>query len=159
MSDLLVLAYPPASLRADFARAVAGLGLTLGPMPFLAGLPEKLVLGALTALFIWFLARTLAKRRARYVLEEDALSAGGRRLAWTALRGMRLRAWPSSRREREGWTELELHFAGARLHLDSRLDGFLPLCRRAAAEAGRLRLDTRSRAALAKLGIGISPRG
>jgi hypothetical protein len=80
-----------------------------------------------------------------------------RTIAWAELDRMRL-AYYSTRRDRKsGWMQLELGGSGARLSLDSRIEGFGEVVRRAAEAAAdrHLQLSEPTAANLESLGIRV----
>lgn len=144
--------YPPASLVPDGLRALAGLAFTGAP---LALLPVSSWFGALLAagvvLFGSFGALTAMRVRTRVRMDEDGIETapGGGRIRWAHLKGVKLRYF-AIRREREpehgagrrrGWMQLVLAGNGGKVRIDSRLDGFDEVLRRASAAASDLSLD------------------
>jgi hypothetical protein len=131
--------YPASAMVGDYLRAAAGLApagallvtVAVGPVP-------AAVLGAFAAVFAIFGLRTLLRHGTSIEMTDTELRAHGlwpRTLCWTELDRMKL-AYYSTRRDRKsGWMQLELGAGGQRVGLDSRLDGFDRIVRRAAAAA------------------------
>lgn len=153
------LTYPRAGLIADGARAAIGLLLTAPPLFFIEMLwPIALVFATVALIFAWFGARTLCRALSRYSLDDEALTAQGcqrARVAWQELSALKLRHFRPRRKPNEGWIEMRLAAGGQRLMIESRLDGFDAIARRAvaAARARALPLDRRSEDALISLGL------
>ena len=83
-------------------------------------------------------------------------------IAWDRLDRMKLAFYSTRRDRKSGWMQLQLGAGGARLSLDSRLDGFDRLVRHAAiaADARGLELSQATVANLQALGIRVpEPRG
>ena len=145
--------YPVASLVPDGLRALAGLAFTGVP---LATLPLVswfgMVLGAGVVLFGVFGAMTVLRARTEVRVDDDGIeTTPGRRsrIRWSRLRSVKLRYF-AVRRERErtrgqgarrGWMQLVLKGEDGVVRLDSRLDGFDDVLRRAASAAAGRDLD------------------
>jgi hypothetical protein len=137
--------YPNAAMIGDYLRALAGLvptGVLLVIFP-LGGIAIA-VLGSLAAIFGIFGARTALRHGTRFEVDDAELRAIGicrRAIVWAELDRMKL-AYYSTRRDRKaGWMQLELGAPGTRVSVDSRIDGFDHLVRRAAFVAGTRGLD------------------
>lgn len=144
-----------ARLRGDYLRGGAGALIALGPLIFTEPAPvPTLIFGSLAVAFLWFLGRTL--RRHRLVLEshEQGLCWQGGRIPWAELSALRLRRYGGGKDPGSGWLEMTLRAGPTRLALDSDLEGFLPLLRRAARAASDrgLTLDRKTQLWLAALG-------
>ena len=151
--DRVTYRYPLASLVPDGLRAVVGLAFTGVP---LASLPVAswfgMVLAAGVLLFGVFGATTVLRARTEVQVDDDGIETRpGRRgrIRWSRLRSVKLRYF-AVRRERErtrgqgarrGWMQLVLKGEDGVVRLDSRLDGFDDVLRRAASVAADLRLD------------------
>lgn len=153
------LRYPPTVLLGDYARAAAGLALTALPLalvpvsPWIAG---PLALCAL--LFAVFALRTAQRQMTRVTMDEEALRAEGPLGAvvrWDALSDLRLRYYATKRGRDDGWMQATLSGGGARIRIDSNLDGFDAVIERAvaAARANGLRLNRVTADNLLALGI------
>ena len=155
---MTILRYPPAALAGDYARAAAGLAMTLPPLLLLdlaawAGVP----LGLAALLFAAYAARTAQRHATRVVMDEDGVRAEGPfggAVRWDALSGLRLRYYATRRDRTDGWLVLAL-IGGGRVRVDSTLDGFDALAERAAEAARRngLALDRTTQENLLALGM------
>ena len=102
---------------------------------------------ALIALFAAFGARTWLRAQAEYRLTEAGLlrtnAAFSRKVAtgvaWADLSGLTLRFFPLRRDRSDGWMQLTVRAAGARLSIDSTLENFDAIAE--AALAAGLRND------------------
>ena len=107
--------------------------------------------------------RTAGRQLSRFESGEEALArtgpslAGRRTIAWSELSDLRLRFYSTRRDRARGWMQLKLRSPGGRLSVDSTLDGFDAIARRAAAAAvrNRLALGSATLANLAALGIAV----
>ncbi|HEY3910733.1 MAG TPA: hypothetical protein VGM07_12690 [Stellaceae bacterium] len=152
-------AYPGAAMVGDYLRAAAGLLptaaiLVLAPL----GAVGAAILGGLAALFLVFGLRTALRHRTSIEMTETGLSAASPlrvTILWTELDRIKLAYYSTRRDRRDGWMQLELRAGASVLRLDSRIDGFAELARRAAMAAGarRLALSPATAANLEALGI------
>jgi hypothetical protein len=171
--------YPIGALSSDYLRVAVGLALTLGPLLLLElAAPIAWLLAALAVLFVWFGLRTGVRQLSVVELSPQSIAIRGpvgHRLAWDELAGMKLayyapRGWGSARRreryhergqrdegQRErGWLQLTLQGPSGRpLRVESTLQGFEQVLRRAMATATRnqLHLDPTTTANLSALGL------
>lgn len=119
--------------------------ITLGPM--LLAQPGTLmmaVLGALAALFAAHGARTWVKSATRIAVDDEGIIVRGPRnatLRWGGLRHLSLTYYSTRRDGSKGWMQMKLEGEGTTLRIDSTLDGFVPVARRAAAEAAKRGVD------------------
>lgn len=134
--------YPSAALRADYARAAAGLVLCGGPLALVAAHPLALwVLGSGAGLFLLFGLRTLARQGMVYELSPDALlrkrlstfGLADANVCWTELTTVKLRYYSTRRGRRQGWMQLQLRAGRQSIKIESSLEGF----DRIAAQAAR----------------------
>jgi len=154
--------YPTRMLLEDYARGAAGLlflAIALVPMHWAL----HLVFGLVALLLLGFGARTVLRGRSRIVLGEDAIAVVGpfgKRLPWAALSGLKLRYFSTRRDRKRGWMELTLSGPDARLTIESQIDGFETIVRRAAAaaKARGLSVDASTEGNLAALDVPV-PRG
>ena len=145
---MTVQRYPRVTLRNDYVRAAVGVAVCVP----LAAVSRGSSFGfwlfvGLTLLFAVFGARTWLRGRAEYRLTEAGLlrtnaalkgqAATG--IAWSELTGLTLRFFPLRRDRSEGWMQLTVRRAGARLSLDSTLEDFDAIAE--AALAAGLRND------------------
>jgi hypothetical protein len=155
--------YPTAALVGDYARAGAGLALTVPPLVLLELNPAvATIFAALAVLFAVFAGRTLLRQRAVIEMDETVIHSSGPlavRLEWAALDEFKLAYYATRRDGSAGWMQLALRAGRQRLRLDSRIDGFAALATRAAEAARRRRLvlNTATANNLASLGIAAAP--
>ncbi len=161
---MTVLRYPRASIRNDFARGGAGLALSLGP---LAAVPPTsaagLVLTGLAILFAIFGARTWARQRMIVTLDTDSLFISGfapKKFAWGALSGLEMRYYATGKTRDQGWMQVTLRSEGVVVRLDSTLEGFPAIIRRAAAAAAAngVALSPTTQENLRGFGVPAEPR-
>lgn len=155
--------YPPRTLWIDYCRALLGLGLTLGPLLAVPVAPAlALLLAGLAALFTWFGARTLLRQLSRIELTPAMIAQHGplaRRLPWPELRAIRLQYYARGRERPEGWLQLTLRAQdGARIQVDSTIDGFAEIAHQAQAAASRNRLEIDQVTAANLAEIKLQPR-
>ena len=151
--------YPARAVVMDYLCAAAGLLFTLCPLAGAAPTgPAAWVLGALAALFAVYGARTVLRHRTSLAADEEGLTVDGivrRRLPWDCLTRCTL-AYYSTRRNRErGWMQLTLKTRRGTLRIDSQIEGFEMIVRRAAYAAAvrGIALDRTTRENLRALGI------
>jgi hypothetical protein len=131
--------YPASAMLGDYLRAAAGLvpaGVLFATVP--VGTAAAAVIGSFAAIFALFGVRTVLRHGTRLEMSEDGLAAYGPRrqtIAWADLDRMKLGYYSTRRDRRSGWMQLELRSGGATLRLDSRIEGFDQVVRRAAAAA------------------------
>ena len=151
--------YTAEALRGDYLRSGAGFLLTGGLAAVAGGqLVATSILGAAALVFVAFGLRTWGRQRTTVALADDGISTSGRRcvkLAWRDLDAFKLRYYATRRDRTGGWMQLTLGAGRRRLTLESSLDGFLEVTRRAAAaaHANALTLDSATRNNLLALGI------
>ena len=157
--------YPTSAMLGDYLRAAAGLvpaGAVIVAAP--VGTAAAAVLGSFAAVFALFGVRTMLRHGSRLEMSETELREDGIRsctIVWAELDRMKL-AYYSTRRDRKsGWMQLDLGAGSARVRLDSRIEGFDRLVRRAAEAAGDrgLALNDATLANLEALGIRLPPSG
>jgi hypothetical protein len=154
--------YPARSLLEDYARGAAGLvflGIALVPMHWAL----HLVFGLVAALLLSFGVRTFLRGRSRIVLDEGGIAVVGpigKHVAWTSLDGLKLRYFSTRRDRKRGWMELTVRGAGAKLAVESQIDGFEEIVRAAAkaAVARGLTVDPSTEGNLAAMDVTV-PRG
>lgn len=152
--------YPATTLISDYLRVGAGLAVTVGPLLALdLAPPLAVLLAALALLFAWFGVRTGVRQLSGIELSHSEIAVSGpvrRRLPWQQLRRLQLAYYAPRRARQDGWLQLTLRGpARAPIRVDSTLDGFEEVLRRAtsAAAANHLALDPTTEANLAALGI------
>lgn len=151
--------YPPRSLYADYARAGAGLLLTVGPLVSVPLSPWVAVpLGACALLFLAFALKALLRQLSSIELTDEAVVLHGpvsRTIGWNELTAFALSYYATRRERGSGWMQLSLKGRGHRIAAESTLDGFDQLVRRAneAARRNGVPLSDRTIANLEALGI------
>ncbi len=154
--------YPRSAAIADSSRA--GLGIAIVAVPLLFAKPAPLTVGLLTVLLLAFLglaASTLHRHLGRVVVDANGLTVNGRRLAWSEVKKVRL-AYFSTRRDGDhGWFQLTVVGRDRRLCVDSALDGFAAVAKRAALAAATngVALDAATRANFDALAIPLPRLG
>jgi hypothetical protein len=131
--------YSASAMAGDYLRSAAGLVPSGALLVFgSVGTAAAVVLGGFAVLFGVFGARTLLRHATRIEMTAQGVRAIGPRpqtILWSDLDRLRL-AYYSTRRDRKsGWMQLELGAGHTRLRLDSRIEGFEELVRRAALAA------------------------
>jgi hypothetical protein len=157
--------YPASAMAGDYFRAAAGFvpsGVLLATVPVSS--VAAVILGSFAAIFAVFGIRTLARHGTRIETTQTELRAIGprrRAILWTELDRMRL-AYYSTRKDRHaGWMQLELGSGRMRVRLDSRIEGFDHVVRRAviAASARGLPLNEATVANLEAMGVKVPESG
>lgn len=156
------LRYRFATLRADYLRAGAGLALSLGPAAMVpAGSAALYVLLPTALLFLAFGLRTWRRQMSRVSLDEAGISLFSPRrvsLAWKDIRALKLGYYAVRADRTGGWMQLTLKGADKTIRIDSSLDEFEPLVRRAASAAQHngVTLSEATRTNLAALNIVVA---
>ena len=151
--------YPPRAVLLDYLYSGLGLLFTLGPLGLAAsGGPAAWVLGALAALFAVYGVRTLLRHRTWLGVNEDGITAHGllrRHLPWERLTRCTLGYYSTRRKRDRGWMQLTLKAGRRTLRIDSQIEGFNTIVRRAAhaATARGIALDHTTRENLRALEI------
>jgi len=153
--------YPRPSLVVDYVRAGLGALVTAGPVVLVSMPPVVLaILSSLATLFFAYGIVTVLRHRTKIDVSDDwiAVSPRGRKYFWKHLKSVRLKYYSTRRDHRGGWMQLVLTFNNKRLGIDSRLQGFDDIVRRATAAARRvdLALDATSLSNLAALGVSLN---
>jgi hypothetical protein len=156
--------YPTSAMAGDYLRAAAGLVPTGAILATVSvGDVAAVVLGGFATIFGAFAVRTALRHGTSLEVDDVELRATGLRQAtipWDRLDRMKLAFYSTRRDRKSGWMQLELGAGGARLSLDSRLDGFDRLVRYAATAAAErgLELSEATAANLQALGVRVPPR-
>jgi len=156
--------YPASAMIGDYLRAAAGLvpvGILFATLP--VGTVAAAVLGSFAAIFGAFGLRTALRHGTSVEMTETELRARGlwrSTIHWDELDQMRLAYYSTRRDRRSGWMQLDLGAGGARVRLDSRIEGFDRVVRHAAeiAAARGLALNEATMSNLEALGIAL-PEG
>jgi hypothetical protein len=148
---VIVYRYPFRVIRRDLFYGAAGLvlcggSLTLDLAPAVAAvlIPGAILCGI-------YGLRALLRLRTRVAVTDDTVVASGAMsglfrtvsLRWDSLTGVSLGSYSAWREGEDGWMELRLKGQGGTIRLESTLEGFRDIVRRAAlaAAAGGLVLD------------------
>src|SRR5258706_8130233 len=142
-----VYRYPTGRILSDYFLGVSG-ALMSGALVALAPTSPFVVIlfGGLTGLFLLFTIRTAIRQRLRIAADADGIRVSGgwvRSLRWDEVESVKLRYFSTRRSRKGGWMTLTLRGRSQRVSVDSHLDGFEPLARRAneVAHARELVLD------------------
>jgi hypothetical protein len=157
--------YPTSAMVGDYLRAAAvvvPVGVLFASVS--VGTVPAVVLGGFAALFGVFGLRTVLRHGTSLEMTDTELRAQGawrRIIPWDELDRMKLTYYSTSRDRRSGWMQLELGAGGARVKLDSRIDGFDHLVWRAAevAAARGIALNEATMANLQALGVTLPEGG
>jgi hypothetical protein len=151
--------YSTAALNGDLIRSGIGFLLCVTPIA-LASLEVwvMLLMTAPAALFAIFGARTWLRRGIRVAMDDAGISATGLTttgVPWRDLRQFKLSYFSTRRDRSNGWMQLSLRSPSERLSIDSNLDGFDDVCRRAfrAAADNEVELSSATLRNLAELGL------
>ena len=151
--------YPARAVLLDYLYSGLGLLFTLGPLGLAASSgPAAWVLGGLGALFAVYGARTVLRHRTSLRVSEEEIVVDGllrRHLLWSRLTRCTLGYYATRRNRDRGWMQLTLKAGGRGLRIDSQIEGFDRIVRRAVhAALGRgIALDNTTQENLRALGI------
>jgi hypothetical protein len=153
--------YPPRALAADYGRAVLGIMVTATPLALVeAGRTVTAVLVALTVTFVLYAVRTACRGATRVWVDDEGIATRGvrrTRLSWRDITGMRLHYYSTKRDGRAGWMQLRLSGPAGAMRIESSLDGFVDIVRRAyaAARSRGIALNPATAANLRLLGVRV----
>ena len=157
--------YRAQSLRGDYFRAGAGIAVC-GGLVFAAGLDGVMfyVFAALTALFALFGWRTWVRNTTVVTIDDTGLAASGLGrvgFAWRDLSRVKLSFFATRRGRQDGWMQLTLAGAGSRIQIDSHIEDFDAILRRAhvAAMQQGVELNEATLANFASMGLSDSNDG
>ena len=151
--------YPARAVLLDYLYSGLGLLFTLGPLGLAASAgPAAWVLGGLGALFAVYGVRTVLRHRTCLRLSEEKLVVEGllrRHLRWDELTRCTLGYYSTRRNRDRGWMQLTLKTGRRSLTIDSQIEGFDRIVRRAvhAAAGCGIALDHATQENLRALGI------
>jgi len=155
--------YPTRALAGDYARAGAGMAMFLVPLLLVRPGPGMtVVLGGLTLLFFFFGLRTLRRQMIRVEVTEDGITTQASAppaprvsIPWRGLSGLKLRFYSTERSREQGWLQMSLIAGDGTLRIDSHLEDFETVARRAAdaARANGLSLGPTTISNLGALGL------
>ncbi len=139
---MTVYRYPFNRILGDYLLGGSGAAMSGGLTALAPTIPFVLIFfGGLTGLFLLYTIRTAIRHRLRVAADAKGIRVTGgwvRSLKWDEVEGVRLRYYSTRRNRKNGWMTLKLHAGHRGLAVDSYLDGFEVLARRA-AEAARER--------------------
>ena len=151
--------YPARAVMLDYLYSGLGMLLTLGPMGLAASAgPAAWVLGGLGVLFAVYGVRTVLRHRTCLRVSEEEIVVEGllrRHLLWDRLTRCTLGYYATRRNRDRGWMQLTLKAGGRSLRIDSQIEGFDRIVRRAvhAAEGCGIVFDNTTQENLRALGI------
>lgn len=151
--------YSLQSLLGDYWRSAVGLIVAVGGLLLAPSTPHVFVIcGGLTALFLLFTMRTIARQYSRIEMTDDAITHLGMRhtqLRWSDLDRVKLRYYSTRRNRAAGWMTLKLSSGRTGFAVDSNIDGFDAIAARAARAIieNRITADDVTLANLAALGL------
>lgn len=151
--------YSAAALKGDLVRAGIGFVLCATPLAFVSlETWVVLLLAAPAGLFVLFGVRTWLRRGVRVAVDEAGIGAAGltsAHISWGDLQRFKLSYFSTRRDRSNGWMQLNLRGPSGRLSIDSNLEGFDDVCRRAfrAAADNDIELSGASLRNLAELGL------
>ena len=157
--------YPVRSLIGDYIRSAVGLAVGIGALVSTPPHPVILIVfGGLTVLFLVFGLRTVERQILKVAVTGEAIRNSGfgtRAVNWDALERLKL-SYFGTRRQRKsegrgGFMVLTLRGSGTTIRLESSIEGFEEIARRAAraARENGISLDPSSAGNLLDLGIDI----
>ena len=133
--------YRGRALAVDYVQAAAGVGATGGIAAFANALPIwTYVFGGLALMFLAYGVRTALRQLTVVECSETGLAAEGPRpisIAWKDVRDVRLRYFSTRRDRSGGWLQLTVAGPRGAIRLDSGLEDFATVARRAIGEARR----------------------
>ena len=126
--------YRSKDLLGDYARAAAGALICLAPVIFVGSNGVTLALAAIGLLFVVFGLRTALRHATEIVIDDQGIAAGGplaRRIEWKAVQRVKLSYYATRRDRQGGWMHMTLSGQGSAIRIDSALEGFDDIARRA----------------------------
>lgn len=151
--------YPLGAVTADYARALAGIILTFGPLAFVnIGSVMVYILAGLGALFLLFGCQTVFRHLTKVEVSVAGIritGSGNQAIQWCDLDHMSLRYYTTRRNKSGGWMQLKIKGKGRDVTLDSSLEGFDDIVCRAleAARANAITLESGTLTNLPAMGI------
>ena len=151
--------YPPRTLLGDYARSSLGVLLSFAPLMVFS--PNGLITVTLLlvgGLCAFFLLRTAERHRTIVSVDDDRIMVTGlmaKNMAWDEVKKLELSYYSVKRDRSGGWMQLTLKSESASVKVDSRLEGFLDIVKRAArvAREQNVKVNHVTRANLAALRI------
>jgi len=136
--------YPPRSLSTDYYRASGGVAVTLLPLLVIRpDWPVALIFVLVAALCGYFLYRTIERHRLVIGMDDEGIFARGFNsvdIRWTDMSRFHLNYYTLRRDRTNGWMELVLRAGDKTIKVDSRLEDFVTVVRRAHSAARQNRL-------------------
>jgi hypothetical protein len=132
--------YRSKDLFGDYARAAAGALICLAPVVFVGSNGVTVALAAVGLLFVVFGLRTALRHTTQVEVDDQGIAAVGplpRRIEWKAVQRVKLSYYATRRDRQGGWMHMTLSGQGGTIRLDSALEGFDDIARR----AGRVALE------------------
>jgi len=137
--------YETADLVKDDLRAVAGLAVFGAPLVFLKTVPWiTVLLAAGSVVFALFLGRCVLRHRTGVLVSDTRIEIRSLRstvIDWQDINHVSLKHYSPRRRSGRGWMQLTLSDGAKKIVIESGLDNFHNIVRRAASVIGRNRLD------------------
>ena len=165
---MTVYRYQRGRLVGDYLRGGCGLAGSIAAWWLLPSVPQvHILIGGLTLLFLLFTIRTAWRQATRIEIIDQSFTLISPRsaffkqepLAWGDLVSVKLRYYSTRRSRKHGWFTMHLAGPATRVSVDSDLDGFEDMARRAALTVRdkRIAIDDTTRANLAALGFAEPP--
>ena len=140
--------YPQGAILGDYARAGAGLIVSVGLLLFTDLLPiVTYIAWGLTVLFVIFAWRTLLRQYSRIEADERGIRLHNqlfrgfdRDLPWPGLQDLKVRFFSTKRDRSDGWMQIVLKGNKGQIRLDSTLEGFEGIAELAVEAARRQQL-------------------
>lgn len=152
--------------RGDYVRALVGFALCLAAF-LAAGLITwgGAIFGLSGLIFLAFLVRTVLRHATVISVTDKGIASrytfhatlGRADQPWDGLQSLKLRFYSTKRDRSQGWMQLKLGGAAGRISIDSTIDGFDSIARRAAlaARANNVALSPATVSNLLALGIDL----
>lgn len=134
--------YEMSSIKADYLRGGFGFVVTAFPVAFAPMLGTfQIIFGIIALVFAGFILKTWQRAQTRIEVVPEgvrALGPFGKAIPWPDLAVMELRYYSTQKDRKKGWMQLILKGRdGAKIAVESTLDGFDTVLEHAAAAAGR----------------------
>lgn len=159
LSAMTVYRYPFRAIRADYLCAGTGLGLCAVPLAVGTMTIVTAVLVPAAVLFAAYGLRTAIRQSTRVTVSDDGIGLSGVprpvNLTWGGVESLALGHFSAWREGMGGWMQLRLTGPAGTIRVESTLDGFHDIVRRAVAGAAinGLSLDPATTSNLGILGI------
>ncbi len=152
--------YPLQTLLKDDVKAVLGLAVSATPLFFIGGISVVVffIFLALTFLFLIFGLRTALRHATNIEVSDLGVRVRGpmgATIAWDDLRDVRLRYYSTRRDREQGWMDLRLKGRRKTVRIESAIEDFESIVRKAADFAPRhgIEFSAATRANLVAMGI------